>query len=84
MEEACHAARDGRMQFFDCVDNSKVASLTKLSDGDGRSLLHNAVSGKNVTLFKTVLGYGADCNTADDEVSCARGNPVSPTSYFTG
>jgi len=67
MEDACQAARDGRLQYFEALEDGKVTALLRQTDEDGRTLLHNAVAGKNSALAKWILGHGAECNTADDE-----------------
>ena len=68
MEQACEAARDGRREYFDAIGEGALAGLLFKADADGRTLLHNAVAGGNASLCKWLLGLGAECNTADDEV----------------
>eukprot|EP00951_Prasinocladus_malaysianus_P020612 scaffold169014_cov31-Prasinocladus_malaysianus.AAC.2 len=68
MEAACEAARHGNLAYFENLDQSKLRGLVKQVDEDGRSLLHNAVSGGSTGVFNYILGLGASCNTADDEV----------------
>ena len=75
MDDACQAARDGRLEYFEALPESKVAALIKQTDEDGRTLLHNATAGKSADLSKWLLGLGADCNTADDEVLVGKSPP---------
>ena len=69
MEAACEAARSGRVEYFqELQETGKLEQLCQRSDEDGRTLLHNAASGKNSMLFKLILSYTRDCSTSDDEV----------------
>uniref|UniRef100_A0A061RNW2 26S proteasome non-ATPase regulatory subunit 10 n=1 Tax=Tetraselmis sp. GSL018 TaxID=582737 RepID=A0A061RNW2_9CHLO len=67
MEDACAAARNGQLAFFQETDKSKLQQLLEKYDSDGRTLLHNTVTSKNVGLVNYILGFSPEVNTEDDE-----------------
>mmetsp|Transcript_24495 Transcript_24495/g.58241 ORF Transcript_24495/g.58241 Transcript_24495/m.58241 type:complete len:295 (+) Transcript_24495:291-1175(+) len=71
MEDACAAARNGQLAFFQETDKSKLQQLLEKYDSDGRTLLHNTVTSKNVGLVNYILGFSPEVNTEDDELVSA-------------
>lgn len=68
MQEAAEQARQGNFAYFEQLQVEDRRRLLAITDDDGRTLLHNAVSGGNMELVQFLLSSGAvnDVNQADE------------------